>query len=61
MARKKEIEEKRKEELEVYVSPSWTLKKDGAVVTFNSPAGCYLDNLDDRESLIKVRITAEEL
>ena len=55
MAKKKE--EARNEELEVYVSPSWKLVREGNAVKFIAPTCLPYE----KEGLVKVRITAEEI
>ena len=55
MVRKKE--EARKETLEVYVSPSWKLQRQGSEIKFIAPVCLPYE----KEGLVKVEITVEEV
>lgn len=51
-------EKPRKEEVSVYASPSWSLKRDGQEIKFNSPAGVFPYA---KEGMVEIRIMVEEI
>jgi len=54
MPKKTEV---KKEEISVYASPSWKLKREGTELKIISPSGFYPHKKD---GLVKIKVTVEE-